>query len=77
MRSVLYTLMLVAAPAVLQAQQARPEAATPPLEVGAVAPDFSLKGASRYGVLANPVRLSDFKGKAVVLAFFYKARTGG
>jgi peroxiredoxin len=71
MRSVLYTLMLVAAPAVLQAQQSRP------LEVGTVAPDFSLKGASRYGVLANPVRLSDFKGKAVVLAFFYKARTGG
>jgi peroxiredoxin len=71
MRSVLYTLMLVAAPAVLQAQHSRP------LEVGTVAPDFSLKGASRYGVLANPVRLSDFKGKAVVLAFFYKARTGG
>jgi peroxiredoxin len=71
MRSLFYTLMLVAAPAGLQAQQTRP------LEVGAVAPDFSLKGASRYGVLANPVRLSDFKGKTVVLAFFYKARTSG
>lgn len=71
MRSLFYTLMFVAAPAVLQAQQTRP------LEVGTVAPDFSLQGASRYGVLANPVRLSDFKGKTVVLAFFYKARTSG
>ena len=71
MRSLFCALMLVAAPAVLRAQQTRP------LEVGAVAPDFSLKGASRYGILANPVRLSDFKGKTVVLAFFYKARTSG
>jgi peroxiredoxin len=36
-----------------------------------------MKGATRYGVLAEPIRLSDFKGKTVVLAFFYKARTGG
>ncbi|HZA98879.1 MAG TPA: hypothetical protein VE399_08885, partial [Gemmatimonadales bacterium] len=59
-------------------QQSPPAATTtPPLEVGAVAPDFSMKGATRYGVLANPVHLSDFRGKTVVLAFFYKARTGG
>lgn len=51
--------------------------ATPPLEVGAIAPDFELPGATRYGVLAEPVRLSDFQGKVVVLAFFYKARTKG
>jgi peroxiredoxin Q/BCP len=49
----------------------------PPLEVGAVAPDFELAGATRYGVLAQPVRLSDYKGKTVVLAFFFKARTKG
>jgi peroxiredoxin len=36
-----------------------------------------MKGATRYGVLANPVHLSDFKGKTVVLAFFFKARTSG
>jgi peroxiredoxin Q/BCP len=48
-----------------------------PLEVGAVAPDFALPGATRYGVLQNPVRLSDFKGKTVVLAFFFRARTRG
>jgi hypothetical protein len=77
MRPLFYALMLVGGPVVLQAQQTRPQAATPPLEVGTVAPDFTLKGASRYGVLANPVRLSDFKGKTVVLAFFYKARTSG
>lgn len=48
-----------------------------PLEIGAVAPDFSLPGATRYGVLRDPVRLSDFKGKTVVLAFFFRARTRG
>jgi peroxiredoxin Q/BCP len=49
----------------------------PPLAVGAVAPDFELPGATRYGVLANPVKLSDYRGEVVVLAFFFKARTKG
>ena len=63
---------LLVAPSVLAAQQSRP------LEVGAKAPDFSMKGATRYGVLAKPVHLSDFKGKKpVVLAFFPAAFTGG
>jgi hypothetical protein len=48
-----------------------------PLAVGAVAPDFELPGATRYGLLKDPVRLSDFQGKTVVLAFFYRARTPG
>lgn len=47
------------------------------LAVGAMAPDFELKGATRYGSLANPVRLSDYRGQTVVIAFFYKARTKG
>ena len=51
--------------------------APPALEVGAVAPDFALSGATRYGVIRDPVRLSDYKGKTVVLAFFFKARTRG
>ena len=51
--------------------------APPALEVGAVAPDFAIPGATRYGTLKNPVRLSDYKGKTVVLAFFFKARTRG
>ncbi|MGH7700805.1 MAG: redoxin domain-containing protein [Gemmatimonadales bacterium] len=52
-------------------------AAQEPLTVGAAAPDFALPGGTRYGVLKNPVRLSDFKGKTVVLAFFFRARTRG
>lgn len=46
-------------------------------QVGDIAPDFSLPGATRYGLLENPVRLSDFRGSTVVLAFFYQARTKG
>ena len=48
-----------------------------PLEAGTVAPDFELVGSTRYGVLEEPVRLSDFRGKTVVLAFFFRARTPG
>jgi peroxiredoxin Q/BCP len=61
-------------PQALMAQEAPPE--TGP-KVGTVAPDFSLAGATRYGLLKNPVRLSDYKGETVVLAFFFKARTRG
>jgi hypothetical protein len=53
------------------------EAPPPPPAVGQVAPDFSLPGATRYGLLAAPVKLSDFRGKTVVIAFFYVARTKG
>jgi peroxiredoxin Q/BCP len=78
MRPLFLALTLALTPAVLAAQQSPAGAGTTaPLEVGAVAPDFSLRGATRYGVLAKPVRLSDFKGKTVVLAFFFKARTKG
>ncbi len=56
---------------------AAPAQQPPPLEVGAVAPDFTLPGATRFGALRAPIRLSDFKGKTVVLAFFFKARTRG
>lgn len=45
--------------------------------VNDVAPDFALTGATRFGVLKAPVRLSDFRGRTVVLAFFYQARTKG
>ena len=41
----------------------------------AVAPDFTLGGADRYGLLKTPVKLSDYRGRTVVLAFFFKART--
>ena len=78
MRPLSLALTLALTPALLPAQQLPARTGTtPPLEIGAVAPDFALRGATRYGVLANPVRLSDFKGKTVVLAFFFKARTSG
>ena len=67
---------LVAAVPVARAQNAAP-AAPPVLDTGTVAPDFALPGATRFGVLRDPVRLSDFRGKTVVLAFFFKARTKG
>ena len=73
----LAVLALAIAPFVAQQTPAPPTPAEPPLEVGAVAPDFALSGATRYGVLKDPVHLSDFKGKTVVLAFFFKARTRG
>ena len=47
------------------------------LDVGEMAPDFELSGATRYGVLQNPVKLSDYRGKTVVLAFFFRVRTRG
>jgi thioredoxin-dependent peroxiredoxin len=72
----LATMLCVAGSASL-AQQPSPTAAQPSPEVGATAPDFSLPGATRYGTLKEPVRLSDFRGKTVVLAFFYRARTKG
>ena len=65
---------LVATPTPVPAQEAK---APEPLAVGTAAPDFALPGATRYGVLRAPIHLSDFKGKTVVLAFFYKARTKG
>jgi hypothetical protein len=47
------------------------------IAVGEMAPDFQVTGATRYGVLQDPVRLSDFRGEVVVLAFFFRARTRG
>lgn len=55
----------------------QPAAANPSPDVGAMAPDFALGGATRYGLLRDPVRLSSLRGNTVVLAFFYKARTKG
>lgn len=47
------------------------------LAVGEMAPDFEVVGATRYGYLADPIGLSDFRGQTVVLAFFFRARTPG
>ena len=67
---------LVASPHSSVAQQpAAP--ATPTPEIGSVAPDFTISGATRYGLLRDSVRLSDFRGQTVVLAFLFQARTKG
>lgn len=59
------------------AAPAGPAAGANQPKVGTIAPDFSLPGATRYGRLQNPVKLSDFRGETVVLAFFFQARTKG
>ena len=68
---------LVGPGAVLVAQQAPAATDTTPLAVGTVAPDFVLPGATKDGLTAKPLRLSDFRDQTVVIAFFYKARTKG
>ncbi|HKG94541.1 MAG TPA: hypothetical protein VKA84_21685 [Gemmatimonadaceae bacterium] len=83
--AVALALMVAPAAATARAQQsppssgasAQPATPPPPVAVGDMAPDFSLPGATRYGLLREPVRLSSFRGQTVVLAFFYKARTKG
>ena len=47
------------------------------ISVGAMAPDFTVTGATRYGILQEPVSLSDLRGDVVVIAFFFRARTPG
>jgi peroxiredoxin Q/BCP len=69
--------LLASAAASQQPQPQQPTAQPVGLAVGEVAPDFTMPGATRYGVLRDSVRLSDFRGQTVVLAFFPKARTKG
>jgi peroxiredoxin Q/BCP len=63
------------AAAVVGGHQAPPPPQAPPaveLQVGDQAPDFTLPGSD-----GKPHRLSDYKGRAVVLAWFPAAFTGG
>ena len=46
-------------------------------KVGEMAPDFTLGGATKDGVLSSPITLSKLRGQTVVIAFFPKARTSG
>ncbi len=77
------TLLLAAALAFAKAggAQQSPAPAAPAAvagpQVGDLAPDFELPGAARYGLLRGPLRLSDFRGQTVIVAFFPKARTKG
>jgi peroxiredoxin Q/BCP len=53
-----------------------PDTAAVP-KVGKQAPDFEAPASTRYGLLKNPLHLSDLRGKTVVLAFFPRSRTKG
>ena len=55
----------------------RAQDTTKAVNVGQEAPDFTAPGATRFGVLEHPIKLSDLRGQTVVLAFFFKARTKG
>ena len=46
-------------------------------KVGDMAPDFTLKGSTKDGLLPKPIHLAEFRGQTVVLAFFPKSRTKG
>jgi hypothetical protein len=75
MRSYGVAVIALAAAAATSGAQATADTASP--AIGAMAPDFSLAGATRYGLLKGPVHLADYRGQTVVLAFFYQARTKG
>jgi len=80
LRSSMLSSLLLSMAVPLAAQQpsaapAPPSAPTP--AVGDMAPDFAIRGATRFGVLRDPMRLADFRGQTVVLALFVRARTRG
>jgi peroxiredoxin Q/BCP len=47
------------------------------LELGQIAPDFSISVADSAGVRAEPVRLSDLRGSVVVVAFYPRDKSSG
>lgn len=63
------------APAAPAAQPAPPP--PPEVDIGKIAPDFTLEWADSAGAIAKPVRLSDLRGKVVVLAFYPADRSSG
>lgn len=68
-------LVIGASPA--RAQAPVPGSAATAPDTGVAAPDFTLPGSTRFGLLKDPIKLSNFRGQTVVLAFFPKARTKG
>jgi hypothetical protein len=82
-RSFVLPSLLLVVPAIGGAQQPAPTAAAPvapslPIPaVGDMAPDFAIRGATRYGLLRDAARLSDYRGQTVVIWLFFKARTRG
>jgi peroxiredoxin Q/BCP len=69
-----------AAPApTTQPATVQPAAPPPPAEIdiGKIAPDFTMEFADSSGPIAKPVKLSDLRGKVVVLAFYPADRSSG
>ena len=58
---------------------AQPAAPPPPpeVDVGKIAPDFTLEVADASSPAAKPLKLSDLRGKVVVLAFYPADRSSG
>ena len=73
--------VMIAAASLARAQQPaaapKPGSAAFAPDSGKAAPDFTLPGATKNGVMSTPIHLADFRGQTVVLAFFPKARTKG
>lgn len=68
------------APAPTASQAAAQPAPPPPpaeIDIGKIAPDFTMEWADSSGPIAKPVKLSDFRGKVVVLAFYPADRSTG
>jgi peroxiredoxin Q/BCP len=74
-RYLIPSLLVAGAMAAVQPANAQEESSL--LAVGETAPEFTLPGATRYGLLQDDVSLSDYRGETVVLAFFFRARTRG
>src|SRR4029078_8916776 len=68
---------LTAAPAAAQAPAAAPAPEQHFMPVGSMAPDITLTGATRYGVIQASIKLSEFRGEPVVFAFFCRPGPGG
>jgi len=83
MRAVSRLIITGAATAISAVALGAQQPGTPPAppanmpNVGDLAPDFSARGATRFGLLRDPVRLSDYRGQTVVVWLFFKARTRG
>ncbi len=77
MKRLLVLPLLAGALALVPAGPAGAQDAPELVAAGEMAPDFSIPGATRHGILAEPVRLSDYRGETVVLAFFFRARSRG
>jgi peroxiredoxin Q/BCP len=64
-------------PAAPAAAAVTPPAPPPEIDVGRIAPDFTIHVADSAGVRTEPVRLSSLRGKVVVLAFYPADRSSG